>query len=149
MYFCNGYLILMFKEESHLVLWDVLIKTLKLRTSTLRTNILLFNCLPVSLEKTLTVYYFFNQSQNSSSVETSVLCFDWLKDRNLFCAGRLEYCCTKVRFVHKVNGLNLLYGMYLAKPFCGTTIVAAILSRACSIFDEWFRNQLPLKRSNW
>ena len=79
MYFCNGYLILMFKEESHLVLWDVLIKTLKLRTSTLRTNILLFNCLPVSLEKTLTVYYFFNQSQNSSSVETSVLCFDWLK----------------------------------------------------------------------
>ena len=51
MYFCNGYLILMFKEESHLVLWDVLIKTLKLRTSTLRTNILLYNCLPVSLEK--------------------------------------------------------------------------------------------------
>ena len=71
------------------------------------------------------------------------------KDRNLFCAGRLEYYCTKVRFVHKVNELNLLYGMYLAKPFCGTTIVAAILSRACSIFDEWFRNQLPLKRSKW
>ena len=71
----------MFKEESHLVLWDVLIKTLELRTSTSRTNVVLYNCLPVSLEKTLTVYYFFNQSQNSSSVETSVLCFDWLKDQ--------------------------------------------------------------------
>ena len=74
------------------------------------------------------------------------------KDGNFFGTGRLAYCCTKLRFVLKVNGLNLVYGMYLAKPFCGTTIVAAILSRACSIFDEWFRkmkNQLLTRRSKW